>query len=215
MVQKSIADIVADVKICIDEIGLNESEFLISNDNIDMDTIIESKISDALRFANLNADLSLLEPIFEKKTDKTKSEGMGKVSIPLEDSFLRLCYAKMPDWGIPVTEAILYTEAEYATLYNPITTGYPDNPKAAIVEGVSVKNEVVTNVKTLELYSSDSADATIGYISEAEMEGGKYNIAEKIYRGLVYYISGLTLLTYKDAHADSLFNQALIMIGAK
>jgi hypothetical protein len=32
---------------------------------------------------------------------------------------------------------------------------------------------------------------------------------------VMYYTAGLTLLTYKDAHADALMNQAISFIGAK
>ena len=52
----SVSDIVSEVKICIDEIGLNDAEFLGTQDNEEMDTIIKSKISEALRFVNGNAD---------------------------------------------------------------------------------------------------------------------------------------------------------------
>ena len=58
----SVSDIVSEVKICIDEIGLNDAEFLGTQDNEEMDTIIKSKISEALRFVNGNADWGLLEP---------------------------------------------------------------------------------------------------------------------------------------------------------
>lgn len=51
-----VSDIVSEVKICIDEIGLNDAEFLGTQDNEEMDTIIKSKISEALRFVNGNAD---------------------------------------------------------------------------------------------------------------------------------------------------------------
>ena len=54
----SVSDIVSEVKICIDEIGLNDAEFLGTQDNEEMDTIIKSKISEALRFVNGNADCS-------------------------------------------------------------------------------------------------------------------------------------------------------------
>ena len=35
-----VSDIVSEVKICIDEIGLNDAEFLGTQDNEEMDTII-------------------------------------------------------------------------------------------------------------------------------------------------------------------------------
>ena len=102
---------------------------------------------------------------------------------------------------------IYYTEKEYATLKNPITTGYPDNPTVAI-----------TADKHLELYTTKRSDVKLsfGYIGEAKPnDNNEWPIPDKLHRAVIYYIAGLTLLTYKDAHADSLINIALQMIGAK
>ena len=68
-------DILNDVKICIDEIGLNDAEFIGTQDNAEMDTIISSKIMDALRYVQGNADWSLLEPdlFIDRKTEGCKT----------------------------------------------------------------------------------------------------------------------------------------------
>lgn len=214
MQYKSVDSIVADVKVCFDEIGLNDAEFLTDTDNTEMDTIITSKIGDALRFVGLHADVGYLEPTVVS-TDVTAKDGMVDYKLP--DDFLRMIYAQLSDWLFAATEPIFYTEKEYATLKNPITTGYPDNPKVAI-----------TADKHLELYTTKRSDVKLsfGYIGETEKveeEDGtvnqvkvvKWPIPNKLYRAVIYYIAGLTLLTYKDQHADSLINIALQMIGAK
>lgn len=204
MQYKSVDSIVADVKVCFDEIGLNDAEFLTGTDNAEMDTIITSKIGDALRFVGLHADVGYLEPTVVS-TDVTAKDGMVDYELP--DDFLRMIYAQLSDWLFAATEPIFYTEKEYATLKNPITTGYPDNPKVAI-----------TADKHLELYTTKRSDVKLsfGYIGETVQDENKnWPIPNKLYRGVVYYIAGLTLLTYKDAHADSLLNQAIQMIGAK
>ena len=41
----------------------------------------------------------------------------------------------------------------------------------------------------------------------------KVSVSDRLVQALVYYIAGLTLLTYKDEHADSMFNQALVLMG--
>lgn len=204
MQYKRVDSIVADVKVCFDEIGLNDAEFLTDTDNAEMDTIITSKIGDALRFVGLHADVGYLEPTVVS-TDVTAKDGVVDYKLP--DDFLRMIYARLSDWLFAVTEPIFYTEKEYATLKNPITTGYPDNPKVAI-----------TADKHLELYTtkSSSPKLTLGYIGETvQDENEQWPIPNKLYRGVVYYTAGLTLLTYKDAHADALMNQAIEMIGAK
>ena len=209
---ESVDTIVGDVKVCFDEIGVNDADLLAGADNVDMATIIESKIGDALRFVNLNADVGYLEPteLTKEGNDITVANGMVDYALPAD--FLRMIYAKLDDWLFAVTEPIYYTDKEYATLKNSITTGYPDNPKVAI-----------TANKHLELYTTKSSDAklTFGYIGETvqiSSEGDdkdKWPIPNKLYRAVIYYIAGLTLLTYKDAHADALMNMAMTMMGAK
>lgn len=204
MQYKGVDSIVADVKVCFDEIGLNDAEFLTGTDNAEMDTIITSKIGDALRFVGLHADVGYLEPTVVSK-DVTSKDGMVDYGLP--DDFLRLIYAQLSDWLFAVTEPIFYTEKEYATLKNPITTGYPDNPKVAI-----------TADKHLELYTTKSSDVklTFGYIGEAKPNvNNEWPIPDKLHRAIIYYIAGLTLLTYKDAHADALLNMAITIMGAK
>lgn len=204
MQYKGVDSIVADVKVCFDEIGLNDAEFLTDTDNAEMDTIITSKIGDALRFVGLHADVGYLEPTV---IDESVTAENGVVDYKLPDDFLRLIYAQLSDWLFAVTEPIFYTEKEYATLKNPITTGYPDNPKVAI-----------TADKHLELYTTKSSDVklTFGYIGEAKPNvNNEWPIPDKLHRAIIYYIAGLTLLTYKDAHADALLNMAITIMGAK
>lgn len=220
----SVDTIIDDVKKCIDEIGNNESEWMNDNDNKEMNSIITSKIEDALRFVYMNADSSLLDLTWKDDSELTKlpthstSDKTSYYECLLADDVLRLCYVKATGWQFHLTEPILYTDKEYATLKNPITTGYPDNPKMALVFKKKDNNENANeNAKVLELYGveGESPTVSIAYMAEPKATDNNYDIPSKVYRAAVYYVAGLTLLTYKDSHADSLFNQALIMIGAK
>lgn len=205
MAEKSVDTIVADVRVCLDEIGVNEAEFLLDADSEDMNAVIKSKISDAIRYVYLNADLAFITP--SVKSAKGASDNKGVVRITLDEDFLRLCFARLADWEFTVTEAIAHTDKRYAALKNPITTGYPDNPKAAIVE---------SNGKKLELYSSGTKGGDVeymyGYIANPIVESDKYDIDDRVYRAVVYQTAGLTLQAFKDAHADSMFNMALTMM---
>lgn len=210
--------IVSDVQTCIDEIAANDAEWLLGQDAEEMGDIIKSKIYDAVRFVFLHADLGLLELTWNTEKTINVEEGSNVAIVKLLDNVLRIAYARLKGWARALSEPIIYTDKEYATLLNPITTGHPDNPKMAV-------NETATG-KQLELYGAETSgnvEYELGYMPEpAEADGtgnneGKkvYNIPEKVYRGVVYYTAGLTLLTYKDAHADALMNQAIVMIGAK
>lgn len=212
-----ISKIVEDVRICLDEHGVNESSLIGGTDEAEMDAIIKSKIEDAIRFVYMSADLSMLEPVLWEKGEKSGEEVRGAVQLYralLPSNYLRLCYARVPEWVRSVDSPIMYSDKEYAALSNVFTTGYKDNPKVAfVVDGTD---------KYLELYPS-GGEPKIAYmqepvVEEIEVEGKQqqaYSIPDKVYRGVVHYVAGLTLLTYKDQHADSLINIALQMIGAK
>ena len=96
--EKSVGEIVEAVKVCIDEIGLNDAEFLGEQDNGEMDTIIRSKIGEALRFVLGNADWALLEPDTVLTEATIGSDLVGRVSLP--DNYLRVCYARFRSWPL-------------------------------------------------------------------------------------------------------------------
>ena len=209
---KSVDDIVEEVKICIDEIGINDSEMIGSQDNMEMSVIIRSKIIDALRYVNGNADQSMLTPdVVIGKNDPSASidkDLVGHVLLP--DNFMRLCYARFESWVMFLSDPIYWDDAEYSMLKDPYATGTPERPKLAMVPYPT---------RTLELYkaNNDEDSIQVGIMTEPSIineEGEeKVSVSEKLVQALIYYIAGLTLLTYKDEHADSMFNQALVLMG--
>ena len=220
---RSVSDIVSDVRMCIDELGLDESQFVGGTEDAEFEDVIKSKIEDALRYVSLNGSLDVLE--FTWMKGEASVSDKKHVDIPLPANLLRLCVVNVDGWP-PMYKAIRGEDREYMMLKNPITTGYPDNPKMAIVTkayaavmptsedgGIS---ESTNNV--LELYGYPDNDGTpylVAYMPEPSKVNEQYDIPAKAYRGVVYYTAGLTLLTYKDAHADALMNQAISLIGAK
>ncbi|WP_300877902.1 hypothetical protein [uncultured Bacteroides sp.] len=213
--KKSVSEIIDAVKICIDEIGLNDAEFEEGQDNVEMDTIIRSKIIDALRFINGNADWSMIEPnavLTQASEAVSINENLiGIVRLP--ENFMRLCYARFSSWPLYLSsEHIIYwNETEYATLSDQYATGTYERPKIAMV---------LTPERILQMYKAKTAedDAVVGILTEPAIskneEGDEtLDISPKLLQSLIYYISGLTLLTYKDEHADSMFNQAMVLAG--
>lgn len=222
MLKQSLESIVADVRVCIDENASNESEFLFGSDDRELDNIIKSKVEDAIRYALRNANLSFLEPTIANP-DLTFVEGSVRfATCELSDDFLRFVSVKSEGWAHHVSEPILSTDRAYASLKNPIMTGYPDNPKAAIM----LNGEKMS----LELYGvpQDNVKVTLSYIRDVErieekVEGKQvedaeeekiiyYNIPNKVYRGVIYYTAGATLQAFKDAHGDVLISQATQMM---
>lgn len=220
--KKAADEIVSAVRICMDEIGLNDASFMDGTDNAALDTIIRSKIVDALRYVHGNADTDMLTPDAEaeidcKPTDTTtdNAELAGvidkkkKVSIVLPTDLMRLCYVKLGEWVMALSEYILWTDKEYAKLQDSHATGTWERPQMALTLKKDKK-------RVLELYSAKGIEATtcyMGYMEEPSDSGDGYNISDKLYVAFIYYITGLVLLTLKDEHADSMFNQALTLMG--
>ena len=218
MLKQSLESIVSDVRVCIDENASNEAEFLFRSDDTELDTIIKSKVEDAIRYALRNANLSFLEPTITNPQLTIDRDSVRFAKCVLSDDFLRFVSVKSSGWAHHVSEPILSTDRAYATLKNPITTGYLDNPKAAIMlDGQTM---------SLELYGmpqdkgdGQTVDVTLSYIRDVhigepdETTGEVYcDIPNKVYRGVIYYTAGATLQAFKDAHGDVLISQATQMI---
>ena len=219
---KNVTTIVSDVRVCLDEIGLNDASLIRGSDDAEMDKIIESKIEDAISYVYRNADetLALLGDV---DREEYNSGGYGETSSPytfgLPADTLRVLYVVMLEnsstttikekvVGVPIHHIIYSNEKEYATLFNPITTGHADNPKV----GVDLAQ------LTFSLYGptlGSGKRVELGYLGMPTKSNSAYNISESLYRAVVYYIAGLVAMTYKDAHADSLFNMAISSMGVK
>ncbi len=221
-----VADALTAVRVCLDEIGVNDASLVGGSDDAELDTIIRSKLLDALTFVIGNADWSLLAPdaviSLQLSTESAVMDDGSTVTIgvtELPDTFLRLCYAKADSWSDYVTEPVYWTDREYRKLRNAVTTGYPDNPKAAIVRRHAGKP--ASQRLYIELYSVTGASDRfeVAYVSRPSIttSGGAESVSvpERLERAFVYYAAGLTLLTLRDEHADSLLNQALVMMGAQ
>lgn len=200
--QKSNAEIVKDVRVCMDESGTDESVWLSSTDNETLDEVIKSKLAEAYRWVNVYADEYLLDP---NVSTKNISVSNGKATLDVPYTTLRVLGIKVPSWGRYVSEYIRATDKAYAELQNPITTGTKDNPRVAVVNGGGGNY-------TYELYGVSSADTKATVYAIDGWDDDNNNISDKVYDAMVMYCAGLVFKTFKDAHGDVLMNQAMTMI---
>jgi len=214
------SDIVKAVEICMDEIGTNDAEFDSGQDDTERATIIASKIPEALRFVVAHADMTLLDPDTVLTTATVTGSVVKKATVVLPDNFLRLVYAKYPSWMMSQGEEDLveWRDTEYPMLIDAYVGGTKERPRIAIVWG-GTDNES----KMLELYPAVNSETPIvGIMTEPEekqvtdasgTENG-WEIAERCYRAVIYYIAGLTYVTYADqARSAMMFEQANDIIG--
>lgn len=218
---KAVNDIIKDVRICIDEQGLNDADFIGGTDDAEMDTLIRSKILEAVRYVHGNADWAFLNPevvwSYLPQDDESGDES-GDVTMKIEnnvgivelpDNFLRLCYAKFDSWPIYMTDIIYWNDPEYATLFDDVATGTPERPKLA--------QDFDGTKKTLKLFKGGQNDKfSVGVLLEPTISGDTgptVFICDKLEDAVTYYTAGLVLLTYNEQRADNLFNIALTHMG--
>lgn len=212
----AISTIVSDVQKTIDEIALNDAEFVGGSDNAEMVEIIKSKVVDAATYILDHADSSLIEP------DETITDGGTLVAVkdadgnivctvlrvPLAKRMLRFQKAKCDSWPYYVTDVIQWSDGDYAKLRDKYTTGTYQRPKVGFVRG--------SGKDVIELYcpkqTDEAYEVSVVYIPTISSEN-EVNVPSRLYTPLVYYTAGLTLLTYGEQRADDMFNQALVMMG--
>lgn len=211
----TISNIVRDVEVCMDEIAANDSELEGIQDNAERATIIKSKIPEALRFALVNADASMLEPdqvATSVSTVTVNSLSHGTYICP--PNFLRLVYAKYSTWARALghEDIIQWNDKEYARLSDKYATGTDKRP--AIAMGYSGQNKI------LELYPAPaSGTVAIGIMTEpgdltGKTDSDSVSIPSRCYRAVIYYIAGLTYVTYGEQQRSAMmFEQANDILG--
>lgn len=200
----SIDNIRQDVRVVIDENRNDDSLFTEADqDTLDLDEIIVSKIEEAARVVARDAPLPLLDggkPI--TSGIRIDDEGRGLIFLP--DDFLRLLVFRMSDWERPVYNAITESSPEYRRQYSRYKglRGTPQKPVVAIV--------MRQQGQALEFWACKSKKATLDQgryypLPTVDRDGG-IDIAERIYRSVVYEAGALTLSTLRQTDAATVMS---------
>lgn len=219
-----IAKIVSAVRINLDEIGLNDSNFDGSADETELDTIIRSKISEALLYVYANADAKLLDDdattnLTGIATSNDFAKGYCSVTIP-NDQFLRLRYAVMKSWTHPVDTPIFWPSREYSRLKNTLTTGTYERPEVGILPNSFSTVDGQVNYTIVELYGPQKTgdEYVVSYVKrpdEVKDTDVAVNVPDNLRLALVYYITGLVMVILSDDRAQSMFSQAMGYMGVE
>lgn len=94
-----LKELIEEVLISIDENAVQCPYLFGNSDNLELDSLIQSKLLEAARDVTETADVKLLEPSVMNTTVFPR-EGGGSLTIP--DDFLRLVSLKMVGWNRPV-----------------------------------------------------------------------------------------------------------------
>lgn len=194
------------VHAAIDEIQLNDSEFEgVIDDNADMDSIIDSKILEAVTYIHNNAQLNKIGEDAVTAMPTTSLDGTS-IKIPSKD-IMRLLMFKGRDSDLSVTNWYGEDSPVAAMQNDEYAKGTYQNP--VIIKRIGAN-------PFFQYYSLAKADAlgndSIAYIPYPLISGTgnsiSIDICETVKLSILNYLTGLVLLVYKDQHADSFFNQA-------
>lgn len=189
-----VDDIVRDVRRAIDE-NSHGGSLLAEGDNetLDLDELIRSKVTEAVRRVHMAAPVHLLES-GHNFGEEVYWEGDGSGFVLLPDDFMRLVTFSMSDWERPLHHALVPTDPEYALCRSRWKglRGTPQTPRCVLTrkpEGLA-----------LEFYTCRSEDAYVShgvylpypYINR----NGGIDISERCRDAAIYMTASLTLTAY-------------------
>lgn len=207
----SIAEIVSEVKIIIDE-NVEDMTVLADDPNqLQLDELIKARIVDAVRLIHESAPSHMLDDGLDIGTSPvTKQDGTGYIALP--DDFMRLIIFKLQTWSRPVIEPISDTDPRYFAQHSRFRgiRGGTDKPVGAITTG--------TSGRVLEFFSVKEGTTAIvekaKYLPLPKIEDNSIKICRKLIQPVHYQCAGLVVSTYKDKEqATLLFEIAQSFIG--
>lgn len=210
---KTIIDIQTDVKTAIDEIAPNDAEWVGEQDNTEANTIIDSKIEEAIDYVHLYANIGLMRgDVFVTVSCSETDNGVASVILSSRH-LLRFVRAFAPDWRYPVTEAYEPTDAEYAMAKDAYVGGSANRPmvtRAQVFDG-----EPPSAGDLFKLYKTEdtAANCKLTYIPVSQLTGNGYAIDTNLYQAVIYRIAGLVMMTYGEERAKVLMDMSNTLMG--
>ena len=155
MGQALVGDLLAEVRLTLDE-NQKESAYLESGtDNMELDEIIRAKLPDAVKAIHSACPAGMLEPLpmdIPEAAQYKGTDGSGYVVLPPD--FLRLVHFKLVSWNRGCSVA--HEEGSRTALMqrNPFTRGTPLKP-------VCVFSHDLNGNRVLRYYTSDGGNHKI------------------------------------------------------
>lgn len=208
----SVAQIIEQVRIKYDEFGADESEMVLSPDNMDMDTIIASNIAPAYRFVVFNADLSMLEGETLPNISDFRIDDELVGHLPLPADFMRGVTARLSSWKSSPSSIIEESSTEYRKQADPYACGTAEYPVVALIH--------TNHGRELEFYKAKTKDDTLKsfvYIPAPTDDfytgTGSIQVADQLSDAFIYYVAALTATTFREDVANDFFKVAKNLLG--
>ena len=204
----TINEIVDAVRVKLDEIGLNESEMMDEDaDNVNLDTVIRSCVSEAYRMVSLLADVSMIEG--KDGSGSALEIGTDLVGVvPVPSDFIRLVGIRLSSWSSAKSSAIPEDSPEYRMQSNKWACGTPSNPVVALVNRKSGRE--------LELFKAKSTSDTLWsftYVASVAKSAQSVGISDQLSDAFIYFVAGLAMVTFREDVAENFFKIGRNLLG--
>ena len=208
MITKTQIEIITAVKTVIDELGVNDADFLGESSQDSLDEVIKSKILESVEQIYKTASWHLLDgmPITEPKFEINTNLS---ATLQLPKDFLRLVAVQISDWKFTVNTYAMEDSPIHRRQLNIHSRGTADKPICVLCKN--------NDGDYLELFSAVSNEATLIkslYVAKPEFSEIKYqlrlSICEKLETSIYYRIAGLTLMTFGDTRANELITLSTV-----
>nr|MBP7471970.1 hypothetical protein [Prevotella sp.] len=221
----TITEIIRQVRWCVDEEGENGADFSDSpsvdgKDDMYTDSIIKSKINDALRWVCMYAPSILIVGDSEEesyaKTINTSDgankynvvDGVGRCILP--SNTFRIIRARVDTWKRSVSKTIDEDSDDYLELSNDTAMATVENPKVAIIEKIPKEIECYPAGSSLEL---TVVCIPLDLITPETDNSTNVPLPLKVRTAFLYYIAYLLLTAFDDASAERMYKIAKENLG--
>ena len=221
------SEIITRIRLILDEIGLNESDFETGNDEQDLDTLIEGFTLEALRFVNIGAPPELLAADAKLSTYSSNYSSEEGVIRGTEigvfsgvEKFLRLVCARCSAWGKPVYDTIHEGSPAWDKLSNRYLTGTVEDPRVSVGKSHTGLEVEGYDKAEIRLYCLPKANkeplvAEVYYMEQPSWKEDKLRVSYLLQDAFHYYLAYLVLMALGDQRAEIALQQAHPLMGIK
>lgn len=214
----TVAEIIQQIRWCIDEESNNTYSISDEKDDEYMDNIIKAKINDALHWLAITASSSPILAEAKKVTGDTTTtfkvedfdteRNIGVITMPSNTEILNISRVRGKGWqkaAVPVED----TEDEALMMFDDTSRGTADRPQAAIMRENPIK---------ILLQPKPDAEVVVSYVglpTSINSETTEVTVSDKLKNAFIYYIAFLLLSAYDDSKANQMYTIALQQLGVQ
>lgn len=215
----TVAEIIKQVRLCIDEESNNTSSIADEKDDGYMDNIIKAKMNDALHWLAITASSSSILAEAKKVGGETTvtftvedfdtDRNIGAITMPQNTEILNISRVRGKGWQkavVPVED----TDDEALLMFDDTARGTSDRPQAVIMRENPIK---------LLLQPKPEANSVIvsyvGLPTSVSESTTDVTISDKLKNAFIYYLAFLLLSAYDDSKANQMYTIALQQLGVQ